>query len=128
MTAPKPDRSAYRPNFIKTAENPQLDIGWNEGFLTDGRPYRVECWAEDQVTSLTFFFSTSGLEGLTNPQFAELLEREGLVRYRSGGRRSAYAMPLSDPSGNSLWSVNVVIGDDEETFVDDSVSLRSYSR
>lgn len=89
---PKPDRSNYHPNFVKTAENPQLDIGWNEGCLSDARPYRVEAWSEDSVTSLTYFLSTEGLEGLTNEQAADLLEREGLLRYlrpprlRSSGR------------------------------------------
>jgi hypothetical protein len=45
MTAPKPDRSNSPPNLVKTDENPNLDLGWNEGFLTDGRPYRAEYWA-----------------------------------------------------------------------------------
>lgn len=38
MTHPKPDRSNYTPNRSKTPENDQLDIGWNEGFMSDGRP------------------------------------------------------------------------------------------
>lgn len=122
---PKPDRSNHQPNVVKSAENPALDIGWNEGFLSDMRPYRVEAWCEDQVTSLTYFFATGGLEGLTNAQFADLLEREGLLRYL-GPRRSAYAMPFTDASGNSLWSVNVVVGNGDETFVEDLVEVRPY--
>ena len=122
----KPDRSDITPNFTKSAENPALDLGWNEGLLSDGRPYRMESWAEDQVSSVTFFISTSGLENYSNAQFADLLEREQLLRYRSGGRRSAYAMPCTDASGNSLWSVNVVIGDDDATFADVLVAVRRY--
>jgi hypothetical protein len=63
---PKPDRSDYKPTRTKTAEDHSLDIGWDEGFLTDGRPYRVECWAEEGVTMLTYFFSTRGLETYSN--------------------------------------------------------------
>ena len=51
---PKPNRSDQKQNFVKTADDEALDIGWNEGFLSDGRPYRVECWAENHITMLTF--------------------------------------------------------------------------
>ena len=127
MHAPKPDRSDARPNLAKTAENPVLDIGWNEGFLSDSRFYRVEAWAENQVSSITVFMSTNGIENYSNPQFADLLEREQLIAYHPGRRRSAFAMPCTDASGNSLWSVNVVIGDDEETFVDLLIAMRPYA-
>lgn len=126
MKHPKPDRSNVIPNFTRSAEDPALDIGWNEGLLSNGRPYRLEYWTEDQVSSVTFFTSTSGLENCSNAQFADLLEREQVLRYRVGGRRSAAAMPFTDASGNSLWSVNVVVADDEETFADVLDPIRPY--
>lgn len=124
---PRPDRSAFTPNFRKSDENPAVDIGWAEGTLKDGRPYRAECWAEDGLTSLTFFLSTIGLEALTDADFAALLEGEGLLRFTGEGRYVA-ACPLTDSSGNDMWSVNVVVGDDETTFVVDQVQLRNYPR
>jgi hypothetical protein len=125
MLYPKPDRSNFIPNFRKTEEHPALDIGWDEGRLSDGRPYRVECWAEDQATSLTYFFSTAGLETLNDVQCVELLEREGLVRWLTGFR-SASAMPFTDAAGNSMWSVNLVVGDDETVYIEDRNALRPY--
>jgi hypothetical protein len=122
----RPDRSAFTPNSQKSEENPALDIGWAEGKLKDGRAYRAECWAEDGVTSLTFFFSTIELENRTNADFAALLEAEGLLRF-TGARRYVAARTLTDPSGNAMWSVNVVVGDDENTFVSDTVLLRAYA-
>ena len=127
MNAPKPDRSNTSPNLVKTAENPVLDLGWNEGFLSDSRPYRVEAWAEDQVSAVTFFLSTAGIENHSNAQFADLLEREQLIAYHPDGRRSAAAMPFTDASGKSVWSVSVVTGDDEETFVDVLTDIRPYA-
>lgn len=123
----KPDRSNHRPNFEKTAGNDVVDPGWNEGFLSDGRPYRVECWCQDQVTSLTFFFSTAGLENISNSQFADMLMSEGLLKFLSD-RRFVAAAPFTDASGNDMWSVNVVVGDEETVFVSDHVPLRSYAR
>lgn len=125
MFYPQPDRSNQTPNRAKTPENDVLDIGWNEGVLSDGRPYRVECWAQDQTTFLTYFFSTHGLENVTDARFAELLVREGLLRF-TGSQRYVAARTLKDASGNAMWSVNVVIGDDEDTFVADRGPLRSY--
>jgi hypothetical protein len=120
---PKPDRSNYVPN-----EEPRpVDIGWNEGVLSDGRPYRVECWAEDGITSLSFFFSTLGLENCNNQQFAALLEREGLLTF-GGEKRYCGARPMTDASGNDMWSVNVVVGDEEELYVTVSGPLRPYQK
>jgi hypothetical protein len=122
---PKPDRSDYKPTRTRTSEDPSFDIGWDEGFLRDGRPYRVECWAEEGVTMLTYFFSTRGLETYSNGQFAALLETEGLVRFLDNRRRVS-AMPVTDAAGNDMWSVNVVVGVEDDTYIDDRTKLRSY--
>src|SRR5919108_979088 len=110
---PKPDRSAFQPNFVKTPENDVLDIGWNEGQLTDGRPYRMEFWCQDQVSVLTYFFSTKGLENATNAELKALLVREGLVSFVSD-RQYVSGAQLTDASGHEMWSVNVVVGDDAD--------------
>jgi len=128
MTQPKPDRSNYTPNRVKTAESDELDIGWNEGFLSDGRPYRIEAWAQDQITSVTVFLSTEGLETYSNSQFIQLLEKERIVWWAPGVRKSAYAMPMVDAAGNPMWSVNVVIGVDDDPPVADSVPVYPYRR
>lgn len=122
---PRPDRSSFTPNLHKSAENPALDLGWAEGTLKDGRPYRAECWAEDGMTSLTLFFSTKGIERFTDAEFAALLEAEGLIQF-IGERRYVAAAPFTDASGNAMWSVTVVVGDDEDTYVVDQVALRRY--
>lgn len=124
---PKPDRSDQTPNFIKTADNEALDIGWNEGFLSDGRPYRVECWAESQITMLTFFFSTAGMENYSDVMFKKLLSNEGLVKFVSDEPHVS-AMPITDAGGNDMWSVNVVIGTEDELYAKDTIDLRAYNK
>lgn len=127
MNYPAPDRSNQRLNFGKTAEDDTLDIGWAEGTLSDGRPYRAECWCQDQVTMLTIFFSTLGLERATDADLEQLLVREKLVSFKVGNRFVRGAR-FVDPSSHELWSVNVVVGDDEDTFIADSVPLNVYAR
>ena len=122
---PKPDRSNYKPKQAPTAEDRSFDLGWNEGFFSDGRTFRAEAWVEEGMTCLTFFFSTHGMENWAKTQFADFLERKGLVVYLDGDPKVS-AMPLSDASGNDMWSVTLIVGIDRETYVDDKISLRSY--
>ncbi len=50
-----------------------MGIGWHEGFLTDGRPYRAACWVVYGMTMITFFISSRDLEDYDNTDFARLL-------------------------------------------------------
>ena len=127
MTIPKPDRSDSPPNLIQTPENPVLDVGWNEGVLSDARPYRVELWTEGQRDTLTFFISAVGIENCSNAQFDDLLEREEIVAFRTDARPPVFAMPFTDASGNSVWSVSVLIAGDSHTFADILVAIRPYN-
>ncbi len=122
---PAPDRSNYVPRRHPTPEDSSVDIGWDAGVLTDGRPWRAEAWAEAGATVLTFFFSTVGLEQASDADLAALLAREGLIRYRTAPGR-ANGMLIDDASGNSMWSVSVVIGTEDEVLVEDTTRLRSY--
>lgn len=124
---PKPDRSDATPNFSKSAENDVLDVGWAEGVLSDGRPYRLECWCQDQVTSVTIFVSSQGLEQLDQKGVEDFLEREQLVRFPSE-KRFANAMPFRDPSGNDMLAINVVVGDDTELYATGGPDLNPYPK
>lgn len=105
---PKPDRSNYAPRRRASPEDGSVDIGWDAGTLTDGRPFRAEAWAEAGVTVLTFFFSILGLEQASDADLAALLAREGLIRYRTAPGR-ANGVVINDAAGNPMWSVSVVI-------------------
>lgn len=123
---PVPDRSDYTPSFEKRPENDfSLDIGWAEGTMSDGRPYRVECWAQGQTTFLTFFFSVVGLERSDESAIAGQLAREGLLVFAAG--KSPMALRRhTDPAGHDLWSATFTVGTEDELFVSASVPLRSY--
>lgn len=123
---PKPDRSNHVVQTKKESLDDFIDIGWDEGFLSDARPYRAECWAESGITMLTFFFSTNGLETSSESELRALLEQDGLIKF-TGEEAYLTAMPMTDASGNDMWSVNIVVGDEEKSFIEDSLKLRRYS-
>jgi hypothetical protein len=55
---PTPDRSKQRVHFTKD-EDGVIDVGWCDGALSDGRAFRAEMWAQDQVSLLTVFLVPS---------------------------------------------------------------------
>jgi hypothetical protein len=124
---PKPDRSDQIRNFVKSEENEAIDVGWNEGSLSDDRQYHVECWVEDQITMLTFFFSTVGIEKYSEKRLKDLLVEEKLVQFIKNDAPLS-TMRITDAGGNELWSVNVVIGTEDELFANDLISLRAYDK
>ena len=112
----------------KKAEDGVVDIGWCEGVLSDGRPFRAEMWAQDQVSLITFFFSSEGLEDLSNFALRQLVDREQLVRFKPGSPKHCDSRTIQDDAGNQMWSVNVVVGDEDQTFLSSSVPVFAYSK
>lgn len=123
----KPDRSEQQRNFVKTAENDVLDLAFGEGILSDGRPYVVEFWCQDQISLLTFFLPRKGIEDASVESMKSLVIREGLLSFKSD-RQYVSLKPFRDGSGNDIWSVNVVVGDERSTFISDHVPLRPYDK
>ena len=123
---PAPDRTAQTVNRTKSADG-VIDIGWCEGVLSDGRPFRAEMWAQDQISMLTFFFGTLGLEALGDGALFALVEKEGLVRPAPKAAPSFSVRKWSDPSGAEFWSVNVVVGTEDETRLAGSVPVSRYA-
>ena len=124
---PKPDRSNVPRNFTKTPENDVIDVGWQEGVLKDGRPIHGEYWAQDQVGVMTFFFSTSGIENSTKEEIETLVESEGLLRFKPG-KRYVQVEKYIDAAGSEMFSVNIVVGDDSDTYIDAGLPLTRYAK
>jgi len=124
---PIPDRT-NRPIRTVKDEDGVIDIGWCDGVLSDGRGFRAETWAQDQVTVLTVLFSVVGLAGLDQAAMKRFIEQEQLVAFGATGPRYCTAAMFTDEAGNQFWSVNIVVGDDEETYIAGSVPVFPYSR
>lgn len=122
---PAPDRSDQVRHFRKD-EDGVIDIGWSDGAMSDGRPYIAEMWAQDQVSMLTLFFSSKGIEDSNGEQIRNLIVKEGLVAFRSGAQTYCDSTAFIDCAGNALWSVNIVVGDEDNTYLTASPSIRRY--
>lgn len=113
---PKVDRSNFKPHALK-GDDGILDIASDEGVLSDGRPYRVEFWCQDQVSCLTFFMSTRGIENADRAYFLRLLKAHNLLEFTNSSQTYLTPAKWVDAAGNEMWSVNAVIGDEAHTYV-----------
>ena len=124
---PIPDRSKQTIHS-KKAEDGVIDIGWCEGVLSDGRTFRAEMWAQDQISMLTIFFSRVEFEEAGAATVAELVESQGLVEFRKAARKHYEVVKVNDDAGNPMWSVNVTVGGEDETYLENSVPIFPYSK
>src|ERR1700686_479046 len=123
---PIPDRSKQSVQLVKD-EDGIIDIGWCDGVMSDGRPFRAECWAQSGISTLTVFFSTVRIANLEQEQIKALIVSEGLAAFRPGAPERCHSRKVADDSGNEVWSVNIVIGDEDSTFLAGSVPIFPYS-
>ena len=100
------------------------EIGWAEGILSDERPYRLECWAENQTTYITIFISALGIETWLSDQVMRYLLTEKLY---SKTENPFYGSARTYSFSNHLWwSANFVVGDDDNLYCDSKIPLKSY--
>lgn len=121
---PTPDRSYHSKSFQRN-EYGEIDIGHNSGVTSDGRPYLAEMWARDSISVVTIFISAMDIEDYSEEDLLKYLELEGLIRFLSDNRNIG-ASKFVDSSGNQLWSLNIAIGVDDETYADTGFGIKSY--
>jgi hypothetical protein len=72
---------------------------------------------------LTLFFPADGLAQQTPDDLEALVISEGLATFRDGERRICDVCAYVDDGGARQWSVNIVVGDDDGTCLDDAVPI-----
>ena len=115
---PTVNRSSFKPNFVKRDSDDQIDISFAEGIFSDGRPFRVEFWAANQVSYLTYYFSSVNIENLSESDLKEYLKSEHVIEFKDEEFRSSGFTGINvdarkrlDDSGNEIWEVTVIVGD-----------------
>jgi len=98
----------------KPAEG-EKNIGYGEGILSDGSPFKYEFWAVDGISNVTFYISGDDIELLPNEEIIKMFVDDGWLEYY-GVRQSAGIGEFVDSRGNHVLSVNVVIGDESDLY------------
>lgn len=132
MRYPAVDRSDFVPNFDGHMGDHVFDIGWAEGVLEDGRPFRMECWGLAGSTGVTVFMASEGLTGpdaIANAEAVQaLLERSGVITLLAPhDLQESSLLHFTDPSGAACLSISYVVADEwDEYFVTAHPLLTSY--
>ena len=121
-----PCRVDYVPSPYEPNEDGVMDVGYKNGVLSDGRPYRLECWRMDELLMLTVLFSNQGLTGYTRADMPLLLEGEEILRFVGAGKPRLQATQTSDDVGQSMWAINLMLADNRGTYAELAVQLHSY--
>jgi len=90
-------------------------IWYGEGILSNGILYLSEYWCVDGISNYTYYFGDVFNENVTDERVMNLLIRDGLVEFYT--EKQFYSMRLlKDKQGNDAYTMNIVIGDDENVF------------
>ena len=101
-------------HFDKWEEEYIRNLGWDAGILRDNRPYFAEAWRFAEVTMMTWFISTKGIEQWKDEMlFMMELFRAGLITQFDPRNFRARIEKITDDHGNEFFSVNVTMGDSE---------------
>ena len=113
--------------------DPEYNLGWDAGLLDGNRPYFAECWATGGITMLTYFVSAKGMEDAEKADILKLLTDARLFRPRDPEHPRANMMKFEDKSGNTFFSVNAAVEDENGTYLDGGTvypfkELNGYNR
>ena len=107
-------------HWSKSNDLGDINIGWDCGAI-GRRPYFLECWVGEGITMITFFISTIGIEDYTTEDIEKMLIGAGLYSKKEG-YRSAKVVPVVDSNYNEFFSVNIVVGlEDEDAVIDGAI-------
>jgi len=114
--------------------DPHEDILWAEGTLPDDRPFRIEYWIHPGTSLLTVFISTLDIENATPLELKDLLIRGGVIEFdddnflQSGFNGiNLTAKKFHDMSRNEMWSLTIILGDDDGTYIRTNVKFQKHT-
>ena len=98
-------------------DDPWYNLGWDAGLAEGNRPYFLECWATCGITMLTYLISAEGIGEYGVPEMLAMLEKAKLVKILDPSEPRTDVRKYTDGSGKEFFSVNIVVGDEDGTYV-----------
>ena len=121
----KIDRSDYVPNFKKRDSDDHIDLGYIEGYLSNGSPFRSERWAAFQMTFLTIFIPTDGIENTSPEEIKRLLIKEELIIFNDDKYsenvhegNNVSMKKITDTNSNNFWEIQILVGDEDKVYIE----------
>lgn len=106
-----------------TSDTEVCNLGFKEGELSDGRPYRIESFYSYGVESLTIFISIEGLEEKSMNDIKKMIVKEGLLDIM---KDNILIDKIIDEDDNEFLAINVPINDHGEDLNRCLIKLDDY--
>ncbi|MDO4179428.1 MAG: hypothetical protein Q4D21_09645 [Phascolarctobacterium sp.] len=120
-----PTRIDYVASPLEPDGDGVRDIGYAVGKLSDGRPYRVECWCMDDLIMATIMLPQKGLEAWDRANMILLAEFEDLVKFVEV-RPRLQAAKTTDDAGNEVWAINIMLRKEGKVYAELLMDLKHY--
>lgn len=120
-----PRRVDFTPSPLEPDDDGVQDVGYRMGKLSDGRPYRLECWRMDDMLMVTIMFADTALSTYKRADMLLLVEAEELVHF-NGEKRSLQAAMTEDDAGNKVWALNIMLANHKGVYGEIVGELRRY--
>ena len=121
-----PCRVGYVPSPYEPDEDGVMDVGYLTGTMSDGRPFRLECWRMEEMLMLTVLFSSQGLSAYSRADMPLLLEGEEILRFVGTGKPKLQAAQTTDDVGQKMWALNLMLANNKGTYAELLVQLHGY--
>jgi len=119
MDYPKIERDAV--DFSSDTE--VCNIGFSEGVLSDGRPYRIEVWSAFEIETATIFLSTKDIEDKDVKYLKKLIQDNKIIDLSDDRLDVTRTVDYME---NEFYSINIPLvdhGDEINTLL---VKLNDY--
>ena len=121
----KPDRSEYQPSPYEPNDDGVMDVGYQKGILSDGRPYQLECWRMDEMLMATLIFSDEGLTAYRREDMLCLVMAEEIVSF-TGSKYFLQYGHLVDDAEQSMWAINIMLANAKGTYGQLNIKINRY--
>jgi hypothetical protein len=112
-----------RDNIDFYSNSDVCNIGYYEGDLRDGRPYRLEVWSNHGLDTATIFISNIGLENKSEVDLVKYISGEGIIEIDDD---RAEVTLIKDINENDFYSINLILNKYDEEINKLLVSLNDY--
>ena len=106
-----------------TSDSEVCNLGYAEGELSDGRPYRMESFYSYGIETLTIFISIEGLEEKSMNDIKKMIVKEGLVDIM---RDNVLIDETTDEDENEFLAINIPLVDHDEEMNKCLIKLKDF--
>ena len=106
-----------------TSDTEVCNIGYNEGTLKDGRPYRIEGWSAFEIETATIFISTQDIEDKDVKYLKKLIQDNKIIDIYDDRLDVTRTVDYEE---NEFFSINIPLVDHDEEINTLLVNLKDY--